>query len=74
MKAAKKQQTISRSDQLNVWKQQINELDWNDADVMISFSSTLSNVDRKALHLYAMELGLKSKSVGKGWYIYYNNI
>lgn len=65
-KAAKKVAATARQDQLHVWREQINEFLLNETDQMISFPTTLSNIDRKTLHLYAMKFGLKSKSVGTG--------
>lgn len=51
---------------LNAWKTIIDDFARNDVEQMVSFPSSLSNVDRKALHNYALALGLKSKLLGKG--------
>lgn len=65
-KTAKKEAATARQDQLAVYREQINAFLLSETDQMISFPTSLTNIDRKVLHLYAMQFGLKSKSIGNG--------
>lgn len=49
-------------------REQIFTFDLDDTVTSMSFPSTLTSSERKAVHQYAANIGLKSKSLGKGFY------
>lgn len=52
-------------------REQIFTFDLDDTVTSMSFPSTLTNAERKAVHQYAGNIGLKSKSVGKGLILFF---
>lgn len=49
-----------------VLHRQIDDFIEDEAQAMLSFPSTLTNIERGYIHTYVAKKGLKSKSTGKG--------
>lgn len=62
----KKERKAKRDEEINYFKQQLDNLVKDEKRAQLSFAPTLNAIQRKTLHRYANKLGLKSKSTGKG--------